>query len=65
MAVLKPCPFCGGTNLQLRVRPPFVAEIHCEGCMIDVVIKEDQLKGNWAQQAITIWNRREERGQDS
>ena len=59
MALLKPCPFCGGSNLQLRIKPPFIGEVHCCDCLIDMVIKEYPLDGDLAEQLVKIWNRRE------
>ena len=68
MAELKPCPFCGGTNIELRAGVMFNGAVHCNNCTADVVfdavrmIKEGDC--DWQSVVTKGWNTRtpKERG---
>ena len=37
MSELKPCPFCGSKNVELRTGMVFNGAVHCNDCTADVV----------------------------
>ena len=61
---LKPCPFCGSTNVELRKGMIWNGAVHCNDCSADVVFEAVELiaKGDYDwQTAVTDgWNRRAE-----
>lgn len=62
MSELKPCPFCGSTNVELRKGMFWNGAVHCNDCSADVVFGAFELiaKGDYDwQTAVTDgWNRR-------
>lgn len=38
MSELKPCPFCGSTDVELRAGVLFNGAVHCNTCTADVVL---------------------------
>ena len=62
MSDLKPCPFCGSTNVGLRKGMFWNGAVHCYDCSADVVFEAVELiaKGDYDwQTAVTDgWNRR-------
>ena len=58
---LKRCPFCGGTNVELRSGAVFNGAVHCNDCSADVVFdaitlfREDR---DWRIAVTEGWNRR-------
>lgn len=64
MSDLKPCPFCGSENVELRSGVMFNGAVHCNNCSADVVfdavklvIEED---ADWKTAVTNGWNRRTE-----
>ena len=59
---LKPCPFCGSDDVELRKGMIMNGAVHCNGCTADVVFDAVRLihDGDWDwQSAVTEgWNRR-------
>ena len=55
MTELKPCPFCGGTDIHIVENGPDGFSITCKDCnaWVDNIF-EDMTK----EQAIELWNRR-------
>ena len=64
MSDLKPCPFCGSTNVELRAGIMFNGAVHCNDCSADVVFNAVKLiaEGNcdWITAVTNGWNRRAE-----
>lgn len=59
MAELKPCPFCGGKNISIRIYDPF------DGYQGNLSVHRVWCRNCWAQNerkdvmdAIEAWNRR-------
>lgn len=61
---LKPCPFCGSENVELRAGALFNGAVHCNDCTADVVFDAVRLTlsgdDNWRDAVIEGWNRRAE-----
>ena len=64
MTELKPCPFCGSTDVELRAVPVFNGAVHCNTCTADVVFDAMRMieQGDYdCETAVTdSWNRRTE-----
>lgn len=62
MSELKPCPFCGSKDIELRSGMLFNGAVHCNGCSADVVFDAVKLVANgdsdWKSAVINGWNRR-------
>lgn len=62
MEKLKPCPFCGSTNVELRRGMVFNGAVHCRNCTADVVFDAARLvwedDENWQDAVTKGWNRR-------
>ncbi len=58
---LKPCPFCGSTDIELRKGVIFNGAAHCMDCTADVVFEAFYLVtegGDWREAVRARWNRR-------
>ena len=59
---LKPCPFCGSTNVELRAGAFWNGAVHCNDCTADVVFAAVELiaKGDrdWQSAVTEGWNKR-------
>lgn len=67
MAELKPCPFCGSENVELRKGIMYNGAVHCNDCGADVIFEGVTLyceeTGDTWQEAETVrWNRRADNG---
>lgn len=68
MSELKPCPFCGSTDVELRSGYLFNGAVHCNNCTADVVfdavrlINEDGIyeETPWREAVTKGWNRRKD-----
>lgn len=64
MRELKPCPFCGSTDVELRHGMVFNGAVHCRNCTADVVFDAVKLiregDENWQDAVTKGWNRRVE-----
>lgn len=62
MNELKPCPFCGSDNVELRPGFAFNGAVHCNACTADVVFDAVLLNVtgdlNWREKVTVGWNRR-------
>lgn len=63
MAELKPCPFCGSTDIEFRKGIMFNGAIHCNECTADVVFQAvalvaDETGRSWQEVSAGAWNRR-------
>ena len=54
MPELKPCPFCGSTNIKVTM-DGCIYQVMCDDCMVESPAR-DESKGN----AIAAWNRRDD-----
>ena len=64
MSELKPCPFCGGTNIKLLVFEDSTCYVQCKDCRITVEVKIDVRIAhddiNTRKKVLAnIWNTRE------
>lgn len=56
---IKPCPFCGGTDIEYyetdfgRADEPYSYIIRCNGCNANVYAESGEY-----EDAITLWNKR-------
>ena len=61
---LKPCPFCGSEDVELRDGCLFNGAVHCNTCSADVVFAAvkslSQGGDSWKENCIAGWNRRAE-----
>ena len=61
---LKPCPFCGSTNIELRKGLFWGGGIHCYECTADVVFDSVKLVADkncdWKTALTDAWNKRGE-----
>lgn len=57
---LKPCPFCGSRDVELRKGAILNGAVHCKNCTADVVFNASWLLGdyNWKRILTDGWNRR-------
>ncbi len=59
---LKPCPFCGSNNVELRSGFMFNGAVHCNNCTADVVFDAVGLvttgNDNWQKVCTDGWNKR-------
>jgi len=59
MSELKPCPFCGGTDLEVwfgGIFRPTTHVIHCNTCELETGIGTDQKQSK--ESLVAAWNRR-------
>lgn len=62
---MKPCPFCGGTDLYHGYANALAAHVMCYACgarTTPVYLSDEPLR-NWErclQEAVELWNNREE-----
>ena len=66
MTELKPCPFCGSTDVELRAGAVFHGAVHCNACTADVVFDAMRMieQGDYdCETAVTdSWNGRADNG---
>jgi hypothetical protein len=66
MPELKPCPFCGSTDVELRAGVLFNGAVHCNTCTADVVFDAVRMIAqgdyDWETAVTGGWNRRTENG---
>ena len=59
---LKPCPFCGSNDVELRSGFMFNGAVHCNNCTADVVFDACRLTltgdNNWQKAVTDGWNKR-------
>lgn len=59
---LKPCPFCGSKNVELRAGVMFNGAVHCNECSADVVFDAVRMIAegdyDWKTAVTDGWNRR-------
>ena len=59
---LKPCPFCGSHDVELRRGFAFNGAVHCNNCTADVVFDAVGLvihgNDNWQKACADGWNKR-------
>ena len=59
---LKPCPFCGSGDVELRAGIVMNGAVHCNNCTADVVFSAVELVKNgdrdWQTAVTNGWNRR-------
>lgn len=68
MSELKPCPFCGSEDVELRPGMFFNGAVHCNRCTADVVfdavklISENGLHEEtpWREAVTRGWNKRKD-----
>jgi transcription elongation factor Elf1 len=62
MPELKPCPFCGGKDVELRAGVMFNGAVHCNNCSADVVFDAVRMIAegdyDWQSAVTDGWNRR-------
>lgn len=63
MSNLKPCPFCGSENVELRDGIMFNGAVHCNNCTADVIfyavnLVVEETKKTWQEVMTENWNRR-------
>ncbi len=62
MTKLKPCPFCGSEDVELRDGIAFAGAVYCKRCTADVVFHAGKHLFNdcdWKETTTDAWNRRE------
>lgn len=60
---LKPCPFCGSGDVELRPGIMFNGAVHCNSCTADVAFSAVELivgkvERPWQEEIAESWNRR-------
>ena len=64
MSELKPCPFCGSQEVELRRGMMWNGAVHCKNCSADVVFYAVRLIAegdrDWQTAVTKGWNRRAE-----
>lgn len=59
---LKPCPFCGSSDIELRPGMLWNGAVHCNNCSADVVFNAVKLFVNenngWEESVTEGWNKR-------
>lgn len=62
MSELKPCPFCGSQEVELRLGMMWNGAVHCNNCSADVVFDAVRLifegDRDWQTTVTKGWNRR-------
>ena len=65
---LKPCPFCGSGDVELRAGIVMNGAVHCNNCEADVVFDAVRLirdrDYDWRTAVSIGWNRRDGRDDD-
>lgn len=60
---LKPCPFCGSEDIEIRKGVVFAGAVYCRTCTADVIFNAvDNLYNelSWEENLISKWNKRSE-----
>jgi len=64
MIELKPCPFCGGKDVQINHGAMWGYAAHCNECGADVIFwgmcNPLNLDGDYREELARAWNRRAE-----
>lgn len=59
---LKPCPFCGSKNVEIRAGLMFSGAVHCNACTADVVFNAVsnllEYSKDWKEITVERWNMR-------
>lgn len=62
MIEIKPCPFCGSADVELKNGMMWGYAVHCNECGADVIfhglLRADNLDYDYSDEVIRAWNTR-------